>query len=172
MYAIRSYYASPSSISRLCATSSASSSANAWPSMSSDNRSATTRTSTAAWLSTGLAGLRRMLAAGRSYRLTAVLLLGFASGLPLALTGQALQAWLAVDGVNIATRITSYNVCYTKLLRAVPVPRDNPWPVRREEPASLPEARGCRTSPVRPSYTSIDKNTPERANESSPVDQA
>ncbi len=44
-----------------------------------------------------------MLAAGRSYRLTAVLLLGFASGLPLALTGQALQAWLAVDGVNIAT---------------------------------------------------------------------
>jgi len=44
-----------------------------------------------------------MFTAGRSYRLTAVLLLGFASGLPLALTGQALQAWLAVDGVNIAT---------------------------------------------------------------------
>ena len=30
-------------------------------------------------------------------------LLGFASGLPLALTGQALQAWLTVDGVDIAT---------------------------------------------------------------------
>jgi len=44
-----------------------------------------------------------MLALGRSHRLAAVLLLGFASGLPLALTGQALQAWLAVDGVNIAT---------------------------------------------------------------------
>ena len=44
-----------------------------------------------------------MFALGRSHRLAAVLLLGFASGLPLALTGQALQAWLAVDGVNIAT---------------------------------------------------------------------
>jgi PAT family beta-lactamase induction signal transducer AmpG len=44
-----------------------------------------------------------MLALGRSHRLAAVLLLGFASGLPLALTGQALQAWLAIDGVNIAT---------------------------------------------------------------------
>jgi MFS transporter, PAT family, beta-lactamase induction signal transducer AmpG len=32
-----------------------------------------------------------------------VLFLGFASGLPLALTGQAMQAWLAVDGVDIAT---------------------------------------------------------------------
>ena len=40
---------------------------------------------------------------GRSHRLAAVLFLGFASGLPLALTGQALQAWLAVDGVDIAT---------------------------------------------------------------------
>ena len=33
----------------------------------------------------------------------AVLFLGFASGLPLALTGQAMQAWLTVDGVDIAT---------------------------------------------------------------------
>ena len=38
-----------------------------------------------------------------SHRLIAVLFLGFASGLPLALTGQAMQAWLAVDGVDIAT---------------------------------------------------------------------
>lgn len=37
------------------------------------------------------------------HRLFAVLFLGFASGLPLALTGQAMQAWLAVDGVDIAT---------------------------------------------------------------------
>jgi PAT family beta-lactamase induction signal transducer AmpG len=29
--------------------------------------------------------------------------LGFASGLPLALTGQAMQAWLGADGVDIAT---------------------------------------------------------------------
>ena len=39
----------------------------------------------------------------RYYRLTAILLLGFASGLPLALTGQAMQAWLTVDGVDIVT---------------------------------------------------------------------
>ena len=31
-----------------------------------------------------------------------VALLGFASGLPLALTGQALQAWLAIEGLDIA----------------------------------------------------------------------
>jgi PAT family beta-lactamase induction signal transducer AmpG len=37
------------------------------------------------------------------HRLVAVLFLGFASGLPLALTGQAMQAWLTVDGVDIAT---------------------------------------------------------------------
>jgi MFS transporter, PAT family, beta-lactamase induction signal transducer AmpG len=33
----------------------------------------------------------------------AVTLLGFASGLPLALTGQAMQAWLTADGVDLAT---------------------------------------------------------------------
>ena len=32
----------------------------------------------------------------------AVSILGFASGLPLALTGQALQAWLTVDGLDLA----------------------------------------------------------------------
>ena len=32
-----------------------------------------------------------------------VTFLGFASGLPLALTGQAMQAWLSVSGVDIAT---------------------------------------------------------------------
>lgn len=39
----------------------------------------------------------------RHHRLAAILLLGFASGLPLALTGQAMQAWLTVDGVDIVT---------------------------------------------------------------------
>ncbi len=39
----------------------------------------------------------------RSWRLSAILVLGFASGLPLALTGQAMQAWLTVDGVDLAT---------------------------------------------------------------------
>ncbi len=37
------------------------------------------------------------------HRLVAVALLGFASGLPLALTGQAMQAWLTADGVDLAT---------------------------------------------------------------------
>ena len=37
------------------------------------------------------------------HRLAVVALLGFASGLPLALTGQAMQAWLTVDGLDLAT---------------------------------------------------------------------
>ena len=37
------------------------------------------------------------------HRLAAVTVLGFASGLPLALTGQAMQAWLSADGIDIAT---------------------------------------------------------------------
>ncbi|MET0335703.1 MAG: MFS transporter [Rhizobacter sp.] len=36
-------------------------------------------------------------------RLIVVCVLGFASGLPLALTGQAMQAWLSVEGVDVAT---------------------------------------------------------------------
>ena len=36
-------------------------------------------------------------------RLLVVVVLGFASGLPLALTGQAMQAWLSVSGVDLAT---------------------------------------------------------------------
>jgi MFS transporter, PAT family, beta-lactamase induction signal transducer AmpG len=39
----------------------------------------------------------------RAGRLAAVTVLGFASGLPLALTGQAMQAWLSADGIDIAT---------------------------------------------------------------------
>jgi PAT family beta-lactamase induction signal transducer AmpG len=38
-----------------------------------------------------------------AHRLLVVMLLGFASGLPLALTGQAMQAWLSVEGLDIAT---------------------------------------------------------------------
>jgi PAT family beta-lactamase induction signal transducer AmpG len=37
------------------------------------------------------------------HHLAVVLVLGFASGLPLALTGQAMQAWLTVSGVDITT---------------------------------------------------------------------
>ncbi len=36
------------------------------------------------------------------HRLAVVTLLGFASGLPLALTGQAMQAWLTVEGLDLA----------------------------------------------------------------------
>src|SRR5262245_4656143 len=38
-----------------------------------------------------------------AWRLLVVMVLGFASGLPLALTGQAMQAWLSVEGIDIAT---------------------------------------------------------------------
>lgn len=37
------------------------------------------------------------------HRLVVVVLLGFASGLPLALTGQAMQAWLSTSGLDVAT---------------------------------------------------------------------
>jgi PAT family beta-lactamase induction signal transducer AmpG len=37
------------------------------------------------------------------HRLAVVMVLGFASGLPLALTGQAMQAWLSLEGIDVAT---------------------------------------------------------------------
>jgi PAT family beta-lactamase induction signal transducer AmpG len=46
---------------------------------------------------------RPRFSAATAYRLVVVTALGFASGLPLALTGQAMQAWLSVSGVDIAT---------------------------------------------------------------------
>ena len=42
-------------------------------------------------------------AALRDRNLVVVLLLGFSSGLPLALTGATLQAWMTVDGVDLRT---------------------------------------------------------------------
>lgn len=39
----------------------------------------------------------------RMHRLVMVLLLGFASGLPLALTGGAMQAWLTLEGLDLVT---------------------------------------------------------------------
>lgn len=44
-----------------------------------------------------------LLEALRHPRMTATLLLGFASGLPLNLTGSTLQAWLASSGIGIRT---------------------------------------------------------------------
>ena len=43
------------------------------------------------------------LTLGALHRLLVVTVLAFASGLPLALTGQALQAWLSVEGLDVAT---------------------------------------------------------------------
>jgi PAT family beta-lactamase induction signal transducer AmpG len=37
------------------------------------------------------------------HRALVVVVLGFASGLPLALTGQAMQAWLSMEGLDVAT---------------------------------------------------------------------
>ena len=45
--------------------------------------------------------VRQRLAAG--HRLIVVTALGFASGLPLALCGQAMQAWLSMEGLDVAT---------------------------------------------------------------------
>src|SRR5690242_21435448 len=39
----------------------------------------------------------------RSRRLAVILALGFSSGLPLALTGTTLQAWMTVEGVDLST---------------------------------------------------------------------
>jgi PAT family beta-lactamase induction signal transducer AmpG len=65
------------------------------------------------------------------WRLVVVTLLGFASGLPLALTGQALQAWLSVEGLDIATIgfLSLVGLPYTfKFLWAPLMDRFELWP--------------------------------------------
>ena len=47
--------------------------------------------------------LRDYAAVFRNRNLAVIFLLGFASGLPLALTGGTLQAWMTVEGVSLAT---------------------------------------------------------------------
>jgi PAT family beta-lactamase induction signal transducer AmpG len=68
-------------------------------------------------------------------RLIVVLLLGFASGLPLALTGQAMQAWLSMEGMDVATIgfLSLVGLPYTfKFLWAPLMDRfDLPWLGRR-----------------------------------------
>ena len=68
-------------------------------------------------------------------RLAVVLLLGFASGLPLALTGQAMQAWLSMEGLDIAAIgfLSLVGLPYTfKFLWAPLMDRfDLPWLGRR-----------------------------------------
>ncbi|WP_037476897.1 MFS transporter [Sphaerotilus natans] len=71
----------------------------------------------------------------RLWRLAAVLVLGFASGLPLALTGQAMQAWLSLEGIDVATIgfLSLVGLPYTfKFLWAPLMDRfDPPWLGRR-----------------------------------------
>ena len=72
---------------------------------------------------------------GAAQRLAVVLLLGFASGLPLALTGQAMQAWLTTAGMDVATIgfLSLVGLPYTfKFLWAPLMDRfDLPWLGRR-----------------------------------------
>ncbi|HEX7559003.1 MAG TPA: AmpG family muropeptide MFS transporter, partial [Usitatibacter sp.] len=51
----------------------------------------------------------------RDRNLAVILLLGFSSGLPVALSGSTLQAWLTVEGVDLTTigLITLTGVPYT-----------------------------------------------------------
>jgi len=69
------------------------------------------------------------------HRLVVVLVLGFASGLPLALTGQAMQAWLSMEGLDVATIgfLSLVGLPYTfKFLWAPLMDRfDLPWLGRR-----------------------------------------
>jgi len=69
------------------------------------------------------------------HRLLVVLVLGFASGLPLALTGQAMQAWLSMEGLDVATIgfLSLVGLPYTfKFLWAPLMDRfDLPWLGRR-----------------------------------------
>src|SRR3954452_16273625 len=69
------------------------------------------------------------------HRLLVVTVLGFASGLPLALTGQAMQAWLSIEGIDIATIgfLSLVGLPYTfKLLWAPLLYRfELPWLARR-----------------------------------------
>jgi len=71
----------------------------------------------------------------RLWRLAAVMVLGFASGLPLALTGQAMQAWLSLEGIDVATIgfLSLVGLPYTfKFLWAPLMDRfDPPWLGRR-----------------------------------------
>jgi PAT family beta-lactamase induction signal transducer AmpG len=69
------------------------------------------------------------------HRALVVTLLGFASGLPLALTGQAMQAWLSMEGLDVATIgfLSLVGLPYTfKFLWAPLMDRfDLPWLGRR-----------------------------------------
>jgi PAT family beta-lactamase induction signal transducer AmpG len=70
-----------------------------------------------------------------AHRFIVITVLGFASGLPLALTGQAMQAWLSMEGLDVATIgfLSLVGLPYTfKFLWAPLMDRfDLPWLGRR-----------------------------------------
>ena len=78
-----------------------------------------------------------MTALGRVWRLTVVCVLGFASGLPLALVGGAMQAWLTIEGLELSTIgfLTLIGVPYTIKFLWAPL-------IDRFEPPLLGRRRG------------------------------
>ena len=81
----------------------------------------------------------------RIHRWVVVTVLGFASGLPLALTGQAMQAWLSTSGVDIAQIgfLAIVGLPYTfKFLWAPLMDRFELWP-------GLGRRRGGRSTSMR-----------------------
>lgn len=78
-----------------------------------------------------------MTALGRVWRLAVVCVLGFASGLPLALVGGALQAWLTIEGLELSTIgfLTLIGVPYTIKFLWAPL-------IDRFEPPLLGRRRG------------------------------
>ncbi|MBK6718215.1 MAG: MFS transporter [Burkholderiales bacterium] len=71
----------------------------------------------------------------RAWRMAVLVWMGFASGLPLALTGQSMQAWLSLEGLDVATIgfLSLVGLPYTfKFLWAPLMDRfDLPWLGRR-----------------------------------------
>src|ERR1700742_3568622 len=65
------------------------------PELASETTTAQQATTSASW--------REMLLVYLQRRVLVVLLLGFSSGLPFALAGQTLQAWMTESGVDIKT---------------------------------------------------------------------
>jgi len=74
---------------------------------------------------------------GRAWRLAVVCVLGFASGLPLALVGGAMQAWLTIEGLELSTIgfLTLIGVPYTIKFLWAPL-------IDRFEPPLLGRRRG------------------------------
>ena len=74
-----------------------------WPGHGGTRRDATGRVARGFRYPPGTLASHDYSAFFRDRRLAVILLLGFSSGLPLALTGGTLQAWMTVEGVDLST---------------------------------------------------------------------